>query len=55
MYRHSFKFLIDISCLTWLSSTETKAVYQTVKRDRIQTSDHLHNVGHVIQSTFQNV
>ena len=49
-----FKFLIDTSCLTgtWLSNTGTKTVYQTVKRDRIQNSDHLHSVGYVIQSTF---
>ena len=25
------------------------------KRDRIQNSDHLHNVKHAIPSTFQNV
>ena len=28
---------------------------QTVKMYKLQNSDHLHNVGHVIQSTLQNV
>ena len=48
---------MHIICITdtWLSNTETETVYQTVKRDRIQNSDHLHNVEHVIQSTFQNM
>lgn len=48
--------LIDI-CLTdtWLSNSEPKTVCQTVKRDKIQNSkdkiqnsNHLHNVEHMI-------
>ena len=35
-------------------NTETKTVSQTVQRGKIQNSIHLHNVKHVIQSTFQN-
>ena len=35
--------------------TETKTVCQTVKRDKIQNSNHLHNVKHVVQSTLQNM
>ena len=35
-------------------NTETKKVSQTVKRGSIQNSNHLHNVKHVVQSTFQN-
>ena len=34
--------------------TETKTVSQTVKRGKIQNSNHLHNVKHVVKSTFQN-
>ena len=34
-------------------NTETKPVCQTVKRGKIQNSNHLHNVNHVVQSTFQ--
>ena len=34
--------------------TETKTVCQTVKRGKIQNSNHLHNVMHVVQSTLQN-
>ena len=34
-------------------NTETKTVSQTVKRGKIQNSNHLHNVKHVVQSTFQ--
>ena len=33
-------------------NTETKTVSQTVKRGEIQNSNHLHNVKHVVQSTF---
>ena len=36
-------------------STETKTVRQTVKRGKIQNSNHLHNVKHVVQSTLQNM
>ena len=36
-------------------NTETKTVYQTVKRGKIQNSNHLHNVKHVVQSTLQNM
>ena len=36
-------------------NAETKTVNQTVKRGKIQNSNHLHNVGHVILSTFQNM
>ena len=34
-------------------NTETKTVSQTVKRGKIQNSNHLHNVKHVVQSIFQ--
>ena len=34
--------------------TETKTVSQTVKTGIIQNSNHLHDVKHVVQSTFQN-
>ena len=34
---------------------ETKTVCQTVKRGKIQNSNHLHNVKHVVQSTLQNM
>ena len=33
----------------------TKTVCQTVKRGKIQNSNHLHNVKHVVQSTLQNM
>ena len=36
-------------------NTETKSVYQTVKGGKIQNSNHLHNVKHVVQSTLQNM
>ena len=36
-------------------NTETKTVSQTVKRGKIQNSNHLHIVKHVVQSTFQNM
>ena len=57
MYCRSFKLLIDSIRLTdtKLSYTDTKTVYQTVKSDKILNSDHLRNVEHVMQSTFQNV
>ena len=32
-------------------NTETKTVCQTVKRGKIQNSNHLHDVKHVVQST----
>ena len=35
--------------------TETKTVSQTVKRGKIQYNNHLQNVKHVVQSTFQNM
>ena len=35
--------------------TESKTVKQTVKRGKIQTNNRLHNVKHVVQSTFQNI
>ena len=34
---------------------ETKTVSQTVKRGKRQNRNHLHNVNHVVQSTFQNM
>ena len=34
-------------------NTGTKTVSQTVKRGKIQNSNHLHNVKHVVQQTFQ--
>ena len=34
---------------------ETKTVSQTVKRGKRQNSNYLHNVKHVVQSTFQNM
>ena len=34
---------------------ETKTVSQAVKRGKRQKRNHLHNVKHVVQSTFQNV
>ena len=34
---------------------ETKSVSQTAKRGKIQNSNHLQNVKHVVQSTFQNM
>ena len=34
---------------------ETKTVSQTVKRGKRQNRNHLHNVKHVVQSTFQNM
>ena len=37
------------------TKTETKTVCQTVKRGKIQNSNHLHNVKHVVQSTLQNM
>ena len=37
----------------WEVNAETKTVSQTVKRGKIQNSNHLHNVKHVVQSTFQ--
>ena len=36
-------------------NTESKTVSQTVKRGNIQNSNHLHNVKHVVKSTFQNM
>ena len=36
-------------------NTETKTLCQTVKRGKIQNSNHLHNVKHVVQSTLQNM
>ena len=36
-------------------NTETKTVCQTVKRGKIQNSNHLYNVKHVVQSTLQNM
>ena len=36
-------------------NTETKTVSQTVKRGKMQNSNHLHNVKHVVQSTLQNM
>ena len=36
-------------------NAETKTVSQTVKRGKIQNSNHLHNVKHVVQSTLQNM
>ena len=33
-------------------NTETKTVSQTVKRGKIQNSNHLHNVKHVVQLKF---
>ena len=36
-------------------NTETKTVCQTVKRGKIQNSNHLHNVKHVVQSTLPNM
>ena len=35
-------------------NTETKTICQTVKSGKIQNSNHLHNVKHVVQSTLQN-
>ena len=34
--------------------TVSKTVSQAVKRGKIQNSNHLNNVKHVVQSTFQN-
>ena len=34
--------------------TVSKTVNQAVKRGKIQNSNNLHNVKHVVQSTFQN-
>ena len=34
---------------------ETKTVSQTVKKGKRQNRNHLHNVKHVVQSTFQNM
>ena len=34
---------------------ETKIVSQTVKRGKRQNNNHLHNVKHVVQSTFENM
>ena len=36
-------------------NTETKTVCQTVKRGKIQNSNHLHSIKHVVQSTLQNM
>ena len=36
-------------------NTETNTVCQTVKIGKIQNSNHLHNVKHVVQSTLQNM
>ena len=36
-------------------NTESKTVCQTVKKGKIQNSNHLHNVKHVVQSTLQNM
>ena len=36
-------------------NTENKTVCQTVKRGKIQNSNHLHNVKHVVQLTLQNM
>ena len=36
-------------------NTETKTVCQTVKRGKIQNSNHLPNVKHMVQSTLQNM
>ena len=36
-------------------NTETKTVCQPVKRGKIQNSNHLHNVKHLVQSTLQNM
>ena len=36
-------------------NTETKTVCKTVKRGKIQNSNHLHNVQHVVKSTLQNM
>ena len=35
-------------------NTETKTISQTVRRGKIQTSNHLHNVKHVVQSKNVN-
>ena len=34
---------------------ETKTVSQTIKRGKRQNRNHLNNVKHVVQSTFQNM
>ena len=34
-------------------NTETKTVCQTVKRGKIQNSNHLHNVKHVVQLKYK--
>ena len=34
-------------------NTETKTVSHTVKRGKIQNSNHLHYVKYVVQSTFE--
>ena len=36
-------------------NTETKTVCQTVKKGKIQNSNHLHKVKNVVQSTSQNM
>ena len=36
-------------------NTETKTVSQNVERGKIQKSNHLHNLKHVVQSKFQNM
>ena len=56
-YRHYFMIPIDIIFLTdtRLSNTETKTVCQPVKRGKLQNSNHLHNIEHMILSICQNV
>ena len=34
---------------------ETRTVSQTVKRGKRQNRNHLHDLKHVVQSTFQNM
>ena len=57
---HYIKFQVPVSWWWWGGGgrggggTETKTLSQTVKRGIIQNSSHLHNVKHVVQSTFQN-
>ena len=37
-----------------MANTLSKTVCQRIKRGKIQNSNHLHNVEHLKQSTFQN-
>ena len=39
----------------WWEHSKQEIVSQTVKRGKIQNSNHLHNVKHVIQSEFQKM